>query len=52
MERLDWGMGKVTTAKGCVCTCACGGAKRDLPWAAVLTGAFAAGTVDYAVADR
>lgn len=52
MERLDWGMGKVTTARGCICTCACGTAKRSLPWAAVLSGAISAGAVDYAVADR
>lgn len=52
MERLDWGLGRVVTAKGCICTCACGKTKRDLPIAAVIIGGFAAGSIDYSLVDR
>jgi len=47
MERMDWGVGKVTTAKGCTCTCACG-EKRHWPIAAALAGLGSAAGTDMA----
>ncbi|HOK23428.1 MAG TPA: hypothetical protein PKU94_05085 [Candidatus Hydrothermia bacterium] len=51
MEKMDWGMGKVVTARGCTCTCACGKDKR-IPIVAAAIGAFSAGGVDYVLAPK